>query len=140
MSRIPFPLAPRWLRWTGVAVVTGIIICFSILKTTPTPPELGPIWDKKLHFAAYAGLAYTLAYATVDWQHRQPRRVGGVLATAVLFGLTIELIQGTLPMRYYGVGDLVANCIGASLVVPGFLVESRVEYVELRELRHVPSL
>jgi len=63
-----------------------------------------------------------------------------VLATAVLFGLAIELVQGTLPMRYYGIGDLLANCIGASLVVPWFLVESKFEYVELRELIHLPSL
>jgi len=140
MSRIPFPLAPRWLRWTNVLIVTGTIVYFSILKTAPAPPEPGPIWDKKLHFAAYAGLAYTLAYATVDWQHRPRRRIGGILATAVLFGLTIELIQGTLPMRYYGVGDLVANCIGASLVASWFLAESQLEYVELRELIRLPSL
>jgi hypothetical protein len=43
-------------------------------------------------------------------------------------------------MRYYGVGDLVANCIGASLVAPWFLAESQLEYVELRELIRLPSL
>ncbi len=43
-------------------------------------------------------------------------------------------------MRYYGVGDLVANCIGASLVAPWFFVESKYEYEELRDLICVSPL
>ncbi|WP_368281139.1 VanZ family protein [Halorussus rarus] len=93
---------------------------------------LAQIWDKKLHFAAYAGFAYSLAYATVESRDRPRRRIGGVLATALLFGLAIELVQGPLPMRYYSVADLLANCIGASLVVPWFLVESQVRYCSPR--------
>lgn len=130
MSRVPLPVAPRWFRWAGVGVVASVIVSFSLLTTVPAPPEPGPLWDKKLHFAAYAGFAYALAYATVDWEHRPKVRIGAVLATAVLFGLVIELLQGMLPMRYYSVVDLAANVIGASLVLPWFLVESRVRYVQ----------
>ena len=132
MPRLPIPLAPRWLRWTGVTAVVGVIVYFSVFQTVPAPPSgpngLAQIWDKKLHFAAYAGFAYTLAYATAESRDRLRRRIGGVLVTAILFGLAIELIQGTLPMRYYSVIDLLANVIGASLVLPWFLVESQVRY------------
>ncbi|WP_435177605.1 VanZ family protein [Halorussus sp. AFM4] len=94
--------------------------------------DLAQLWDKKLHFTGYAGFAYSLAYATVESRHRPRSRIGGVLATALLFGLAIELIQGTLPMRYYSVVDLLANVIGASLVLPWFLVESQVRYCNPR--------
>jgi len=134
MSRVPVPLVPRWLRWTAVSLVTAVIIYFSIVTTAPAPPEPGPIWDKKLHFAAYAGFAYALAYATVEWRARPRRRIGGVLAIAVLFGFGIELVQGPLPMRYYSVADLLANGIGASLVLPWFLAESHVRYFSLRRM------
>lgn len=105
MSRLPVPLLPRWLRWTSVVAVVSVIVYFSVFRTVPAPPsgpmDLAQLWDKQLHFAAYAGFAYSLAYATVESRHRPRRRIGGVLATALLFGLAIELIQGTLPMRYY---------------------------------------
>jgi len=134
MSRVPVPLVPRWLRWTGVLLVTSVIVYFSILTTAPAPPEPGPIWDKKLHFAAYAGFAYTLAYATVERRHRPKRRIAGVLGAAILFGLAIELVQGTLAMRYYSNLDLLANVIGASLALPWFFAESQVRYFSPRRM------
>lgn len=133
MTRIPFPLAPRWLRWAGVAGVAATIVYFSLVTAAPAPPEPGPIWDKKLHFAAYAGFAFALAYATVEWQPRQTVRGGVVLGVALAFGAAIELAQGQLPARYYSNVDLLANLIGASLVVPWFLLERRVRYFSLGE-------
>lgn len=59
MSRIPFPLAPRRFRWLGVVCVTAIIVYFSLVTTVPGPPtDPGAIWDKKLHFVAYASFAF----------------------------------------------------------------------------------
>ncbi|WP_368279054.1 VanZ family protein [Halorussus ruber] len=135
MPRVPIPLAPRWFRWTSVVAVAGVIVYFSVLQTVPTPSDSpGPIWDKKLHFTAYAGLAYALAYATVEWRPNSRKRIGSVLATTILFGLLTELVQGTLPLRYYSEVDILANVVGATLVVPWFLAEYRVRYCELREL------
>ena len=133
MTRLSIPLVPRWLRWTGVISVASIIVYFSLVTTVPAPPEPGPIWDKKLHFAAYAGFAYALAYATVERQSRCVSRGGGVFGVALVFGAVIELAQGPLPMRYYSHIDLLANAIGASLVVPWFYLERSVRYVPLRE-------
>lgn len=133
VDRLPLPLAPRWLRWVGVVGVASIIVYFSLVTTVPGPPDPGPIWDKKLHFAAYAGFAVALAYATVEWQSRRVVRGGSVLGVALVFGLTIEVAQGHLPMRYYSHVDLLANLIGASLVVPWLAFERRVRYFHLGE-------
>ncbi len=46
-------------------------------------------------------------------------------------GLAIELGQGMLPLRYYSNLDLLANLIGASLVIPWLLIDSRVRYAGL---------
>ena len=99
----------------------------------PEPPtDLGELWDKQLHFAAYAGFAYALAYATVERESRRLLRGGGVLAIAPAFGFAVEVTQGVLPMRYYSRVDLLANLLGASLVVPWFVLERRIRYVRLR--------
>ena len=116
-----------------VVSVTSIIVYFSLVTTVPEPPtDPGDIWDKKLHFAAYAAFAFALAYVTVEWQSRRVLRGGGVLGIALAFGFAIELVQGVLPMRYYSHIDLLANMLGASLVVPWFVLERRVRYVPLR--------
>ena len=136
MTRIPLPLAPRWLRWVSVAGVASIIVYFSLVTTVPAPPGdsgLAQIWDKKLHFAAYAGFAFALAYATVEWQSRRLKRGSGVVGLVLVFGVVIELVQGQLPMRYYSHVDLLANAIGASLVVPWLVLERRVRYFHVGE-------
>lgn len=132
MSRLPVLLAPRWLRWVGVLGVASVIVYFSLLETVPAPPGdsgIAQIWDKKLHVAAYAGFALALAYATVERPSRRMVRGGCVLGVAVVFGLTVEMAQGPLPMRYYSHVDLLANLLGASLVVPWLVFERRVRYV-----------
>jgi VanZ family protein len=139
VTRIRLPLAPAWVRWAGVVAVASLIGYFSLLTTAPAPPEPGPIWDKKLHFAAYAGFAYSLAYATAESGSRPLIRGAGVLGAAVAFGLGVELAQGQLPMRYYSHGDLLANLIGAGLVLPWFGLERWVRYVRLRRLRALVS-
>lgn len=134
VPRIPFPVLPRSLRWVGVGLVASVIVYFSIFTTVPQPSGgPGTIWDKKLHVAAYATFAYGLGYATVEWQQRPWTRAICVLVTAVLFGIAIELIQGVLPMRYSSLVDQIANVIGATLVLPWFLVESKVRYIRLQK-------
>lgn len=110
--------------------IASAVVYFSLVATAPEPPGgPDPLWDKKLHFAAYGGFAFALAYATVEWGSRPVVRAGWVLGIALAFGLAVELVQGTLPMRYYSPVDLLANLIGASLVVPWLLLERRVRYV-----------
>ncbi|WP_313692508.1 VanZ family protein [Halorarum halobium] len=130
MRRLPFPLVPRALRWLGVLAVLGVIGHFSLGAVPPAPPEPTPFWDKRLHFAAYAGLGLSLAYATVGADDAS-RRVAVVLGGALAFGALVELLQGTLPNRYFGWGDLLANCLGAALSSLWFAVEPRLAYVRL---------
>ncbi|WP_440992271.1 VanZ family protein [Haloarchaeobius baliensis] len=134
MTRLRFPLLPRPLRWLGVAGVLGAIVYFSLLRAVPGPPTPTPFWDKRLHFAAYAALAFAFAYATARQRDRPYRRAALVIGGTVGFGLLIELAQGTLPYRYFGWGDLLANTLGALLVSVWFVVERRIRYVRARKL------
>ena len=137
MQRLPVPLVPRWFRLTGVLAVVSAIVYFSLFAGLPSPPGEGPsgliaaLWDKKLHFAAYAGLGYSLAYASVEERERGRRRTAAVVLAAVAFGVGIELFQGLLPTRYFGAYDLLANALGALLVLPWFGLESRFDFVRL---------
>lgn len=136
MRRLPVPLLPRWLRWTAVLAVVSVVVYFSLVTTPPRPPDPmeTPFWDKHLHFAAYFGVALTLAYATAHHRDRPYRRAGAVLGGAIVFGAIIELAQGLLPHRYFGWGDLLANCLGAALVTLWFPIERRIRYVRARRL------
>lgn len=130
-GRVPFPLAPASVRWLGVLAVAAVLFYFSIVQTVPQPPQPGvaAFWDKKLHFAGYAGLGLALAYATAT---RRGRRVALVLGSAILYGVLIELAQAPLPNRYVSLMDVVANTVGALLATVWFLLEPRLEYVPLR--------
>lgn len=137
MRRLPVPVLPRWLRLAGVLSVSGVIVYFSLFAGLPSPPGDGPggliaaLWDKKLHLAAYAGLGYSLAYASVEERKWGTRRVAAVVLVAVAFGAAMELLQGLLPTRYFGAYDLLADAIGALLVLPWFALESRFDFVHL---------
>ena len=134
MRRLPVPLLPRLLRWGGVLVAGSVVVYFSLITAPPRPPAAieTPFWDKHLHFVAYFGVALTLAYATAHYRDRPYRRAAVVFGGAIAFGAGIELFQGALPHRYFGWGDLLANCLGAALVALWFPIERRVRYVRAR--------
>ncbi|MXR41838.1 hypothetical protein GRX01_10885 [Halobaculum sp. WSA2] len=92
MSRVRFPLLPRWVRYLGVAGVLGCIVYFSLVTAPPSAPTQAqtPFWDKHLHFAAYGGLALALAYATVRYPDRPVVRAALVVGGAL--GVGIELL------------------------------------------------
>ncbi|MFC6787116.1 VanZ family protein [Halobaculum halobium] len=112
----------------------GVIGYFSLFTAPPSAPAQTPFWDKHLHFAAYAGLALTLAYATVRYRDRPAVRAAIVIGGAFAVGAGIELIQGTLPNRYFGWGDLLANMLGSILVGIWFYIERRVRYVRIQRI------
>lgn len=135
MRRVEVPLLPRFVRLGGVCAVLAVIAYFSLVAAPPESPTRTPFWDKHLHFVAYAGLALSLAYATVHLRERPALRILAVVGGALLVGAGVELLQGSLPNRYFGWGDLLANALGASLVGGWFLLERRVRYV--RTWRHL---
>lgn len=134
MRRLPVPVLPRWLRVMEVLAVVGVIAYFSLSAGLPMPPDapgglLATLWDKKLHVVAYAGLGYSLAYASIEERERGRPRVVAVVLAAIAFGASIELLQGLVPARYFDAYDLLANTLGALLVLPWFALERRFCYV-----------
>ena len=133
VSRIAVPVVPHWLRWAAVFAVVAAIFHFSVTTSPPGDPVIGPPdplpLDKWRHFLAYAGLAGSLAYATVDWEWSPGRLAVLVVGVAAAYGVGVEAIQGTLPSRYFSMGDAYANVLGAVLVTPWFAVRSRVPLV-----------
>ena len=128
MSRVPIPLLPAWARWGGVLVVGGVIFYFSVVTVAPAPPKPGSLWDKNLHFVAYAGLTLTLIYATASSSSSGSTRLALVLVTAIGYGIGIELLQAPLANRYFALTDLLANIVGVALATTWFGIEKFLEY------------
>lgn len=135
-TRIPVPLLPSWLRVLGVVGIAGTIFYFSVVTVPPSPGRPGPFWDKYLHFASYAALALALAYSTVRFRDRPYFRGLMVIGLAVAYGILIEVMQGVLQYRTFGLGDMLANVVGAVLVSVWFVFERWVRY---RRLAGLPS-
>lgn len=132
---VRLPLIPRWMRWAGVVAVAGFIFYTSIVALPPSPdkavvpgkPSPVPL-DKWRHFLAYAALAGSLVYATVDLDRPARHRLVLVVGVAVLYGIGIEFGQSQIPNRYFSLGDAYANAIGGLLVTPWYLIRSHVEF------------
>ncbi|NHX36726.1 MULTISPECIES: VanZ family protein [Halolamina] len=132
MRNLPVPLLPRLVRWLGVLSAAAVIFYFSVLDTVAAPGGGGgPLWDKQLHFLAYAGLTAATAYATATWERPGRRRAAAVLLGVLLYGLGIELVQGTLTDRYFSPADLLANVIGVALGSLWFAAERYLAYRRL---------
>jgi hypothetical protein len=58
--RITLSLLPRGVRWLVVVAVVGVIVYYSLVTVPPEPPSKPSLWDKHLHFAAYAAFALTV--------------------------------------------------------------------------------
>ena len=131
------PLLPAWLRWSVVAAVAGVIFYASILTVPPetvldTRPDLIPL-DKWRHFIAYAALGNSLAYATTDWDIETRRLAVAVFGVIILYGVGIEFGQSLTPDRYFSIGDVYANLLGGILVLPYYIVQSRLRFVSVSE-------
>lgn len=134
MHRVRFPLLPYHLRWLAAFAVATTLVYFSLVPPPPSGPSGPPVGadiDKQLHLAGYAILGLSLIYATASSRLDGPTRVVFTLGAAVLLGVTIELLQGPLPDRYFSYADVLANGIGVLLAGAWFLVESRLEYVRI---------
>jgi VanZ family protein len=81
--------------------------------------------DKTLHFVAYAGLAFLLAWSL-------PRRVGPlpglwvVAAVTVLYAILDEWTQGFVPRRSPDVADFLADMLGMSVGLISYLLLKRL--------------
>jgi hypothetical protein len=129
----------------GVLVIAGFIFYTSILTV---PPEVGVeedvfgllanivgfAQDKWRHFPAYGTLSYALAYATENWALERWTRAVVVVVVVALYGIGIEVGQYMTPVRFFSVADIIANTLGAVLVLPWYLVRPYVELVDMWEV------
>ena len=125
VRRLPIPALPRAARYAGVLAVAVGIAYFSLRGDPPAQPSQG---DETLHFLAYATLGFTIAYATLD-DRRPWVRAALIVGGAGLYGVGIELVQWPVPERYFGVGDIAANFVGATLALTWLLAERVTRYV-----------
>ncbi|WP_158055534.1 VanZ family protein [Halorussus halophilus] len=117
-------MLPRWIRWSAVALVCGVVFYASVLASpTGGGPSVGPFGvfglDKWLHGLAYAGLGAAVAYALQADKHL-PRAVGIAFVVAVAYGVFIEFAQAPIPERHFSVADMLADAVGAALGVVVF--------------------
>lgn len=106
-----FRLAPLLLAVYWVLLFTGTHLPGSTLRQMRFN-------DKLLHFSAYAGLAFLLAWAI-------PKKIGGYSgllfagATVIAYAAIDELTQGFVPRRRPDLDDFIADLLGMTC---GFIV------------------
>lgn len=119
-------------RWLALLSWGGFILWLSLMPSPPAAPGiLG--WDKLQHFLAYGLLALLIARVL------ECRRAGAnrhawwqAWLVAVLFGLLLELLQGS--MRYGRSAewpDLIADALGALLACVLFRQVERAKWKRL---------
>jgi VanZ family protein len=123
------------VRWSHVSTCAVLIYWAAMLVGTHLPGSAVPATpysDKSLHFMAYAGFAFLLAWA---WTTRRPFLWGGLLFPVLLtagYGGLDEFTQTFIPGRYGDVVDWYYNMAGAVTGVGVFFV---VEFLGRRVFR-----
>ena len=130
------------LRWAVALGVAATVFYFSVLSTPPSgstsrslfdflPTVAGFSTSQWRHVLAYAGLAHTLAFAIRHWRVPRWRRAALVIVAAATYGFGIEIAQSFTTTRVFDTMDILANTLGASLVISWYIgsgwVESRWE-------------
>ena len=100
----------RKLNFLGLLLVSGVIVYGSFSPAPKGNPSTGFI---PVHFAAYSVLA---AAFLLNLHDRDSAYIEAFLA-ASLFGLGIEIIQATIPYRFFGWNDILLNLLGAGVVL-----------------------
>lgn len=108
LRRAHFPA----IFWT-VAIVSTCLIPASSFSYF----EFNSIFqiDKIVHFIMYAGFVILWFLSAQHWTRKKSILL---LITAILLGILIEILQGSMRLgRSYDVADMIANAIGAILGV-----------------------
>jgi VanZ family protein len=129
-SRAP---ARRW--WSLVAVLAVVLLVASVVPVgggVPSTGDTGLSLFDTAHVVGYAALGGALAQALLV--SRERRQMGtphavvlvGAVLVAVAYGVGIEVVQGLLGPRSFGVDDMMLNAVGACLGVAAVTVVRRV--------------
>lgn len=109
------PAATR-LRLLLPAVYTAVILWLSLVPTPPSAPSF-LVWDKLQHAVAFAVFALLAGWAFTPLAAGSRRPWSWVMASAMVCGVLIEILQGLLTeTRTAELGDLVADAVGAGIV------------------------
>ena len=107
------------LWYWGPVIAYALLIVFLSAQSTPSqyvPGFLYGLSDKILHGLEYGVLALLL-YRAFKHTVKTGWTVGLSILTAVLFGLTDEIHQWFVPNREADIFDLLADGLGATLLV-----------------------
>lgn len=123
-------------RWGAVAALAAVLLVASVVPVGDGVPanagDTGVSLFDIAHVVGYAALAWTLIRAL--WLSHESEAVGVtshgvVLAGAVLltvaYGVGIEVVQGVLGPRSFGVDDIALNAVGAGLGVAARVLARR---------------
>lgn len=113
--------ADRSLRWLVVLVVAAILFVAAVVEPSQGIARYGPFglltratW---LHVFGYAFLSLTLLYALLDAPDGPTLHPAVVPIIVVAYGTLLELVQLLIPYRSFAVGDILADAVGAVVVV-----------------------
>lgn len=111
---------PGYRKWRILPslFIMAVIFYFSNLPGDHLAVPLLFGSDKLLHFAAYGVLAASLLYALWTEEEKTARRPYVLtLIICLLYGISDEVHQSFIPLRYASVWDVVADFLGALFVV-----------------------
>ncbi len=92
------------------------------------------------HFLAYAALAYATAYAIAHRRQPLPVHFVLVIASVLLYGATIEMLQHLFTHRTVALSDILINGLGASLVFGWYAIQPWIEWQPIGSSgRRIPS-
>ncbi|QLD86884.1 VanZ family protein [Natronomonas halophila] len=108
------PVAPRPLRYAGVLACAVVILYASVTAVDDGVPTtlFGIGTTVYLHVIAYAGFTGAIGYARLSADRRVLLLAAGL---STLYGIGIELLQGTIPYRTMTLLDVGINAFGALL-------------------------
>ena len=108
-------LARSWL-WAPPIAYMALIFFFSS-QPDPAPALTEAFWDKTLHFAGYAGLAFLFGRAFAGEPVAFPAALVYAFVASSAYGATDEWHQSFTPGRSPSVLDWVADTVGAGIGV-----------------------
>lgn len=95
-------------------IIYVIYLCyFSLKRVEPSSPPF-PHFDKLLHFSAHAILSFLFF---INWQNYK-----WTFIQSIAIGFAIECTQYFLPYRSFDVLDMLANTLGALVMIGIFKV------------------
>ena len=112
-----------YARFIPMVCIMGIIFYLSHQPGdfAPLPPFAG--LDKLLHVIVYSILAGTFLYGLQPFIHSSNRSViaGVIVLFCIIYGISDEFHQSFIPGRFPSIWDVLADGLGALLVVGWWL-------------------